>query len=380
MTMLQGAFYLGKQDLRQALRARETILWVFVMPILFFWFIGTVTSGFAPPRGERKDTLAVSRGENAGFLADELEKRLADQDYRVVHPDSMGAYSRRLTIPAAFTDSVLAGVQRTVRYEYASEGIGGDYERVRVGRATYTLLADYVAARRDTSRAVGPEAFAALAAMPRALTLDVKPAGTRREIPSGYAQAVPGTMIMFLLLVMCTSGAVLLVIERRQGLLRRLASAPIDRGAVVVGKWGGRLALGAVQVAFAMITGSVLFHMDWGANLPWVVLVVMIYAALMAAVGMLLGSLARSEGQAVGIGVVSANVLGALGGCWWPIEIAPAWMQKLALFLPTGWAMDALHRLVAFGAGPAAVLPHVLGMLVATGIVLALAARAFRYE
>ncbi|MBZ0269059.1 ABC transporter permease, partial [bacterium] len=237
-----------------------------------------------------------------------------------------------------------------------------------------------VAARRDTAQVVGPAQFAALAALPRTLTLSVKPAGTRKEIPTGFAQAVPGTMIMFLLLVMCTSGAVLLVIERRQGLLRRLASTPIDRRAVVLGKWGGRLALGAVQVAFAMAAGTVLFDMDWGANLPWVILVTMIYAALMAALGLLLGSLARTEGQAVGIGVVSANVLGALGGCWWPIEIAPAWMQKLALFLPTGWAMDALHRLVAFGAGPSAVLPHAVGMTVATVLVLALAARVFRYE
>ncbi|MBZ0268592.1 hypothetical protein K8I85_10590, partial [bacterium] len=145
--MIRGALFLAGQDLRAALRARETILWVFVMPILFFYFIGTVTGGFAPARGERKDTLAVSRGENDGFLADELEKRLAGQDYNVVHPDSMEAYSRRLTVPPAFTDSVLAGVQQTIRYEYNSEGIGADYEKVRVGRATYTLLADYVAAR-----------------------------------------------------------------------------------------------------------------------------------------------------------------------------------------------------------------------------------------
>ena len=34
-------------------------------------------------------------------------------------------------------------------------------------------------------------------------------------------------MVMFTVLVLGTSGAILLVIERRQGLLRRLAYAPI---------------------------------------------------------------------------------------------------------------------------------------------------------
>jgi len=30
-------------------------------------------------------------------------------------------------------------------------------------------------------------------------------------------------------------------------------------------------------------------------------------------------------------------------------------MQKLQLVLPTGWAMDALHKLISFGYGPGSV-------------------------
>ena len=71
--------------------------------------------------------------------------------------------------------------------------------------------------------------------------------------------------------------------------------------------------------------------------------------------------------------------LGALGGCWWPIEIAPRWMQTLALCLPTGWAMDAMHRLVSFG-DPAAAVPHVLALGAGAGVLGGVAARVFRYE
>ncbi|GJM43780.1 MAG: hypothetical protein DHS20C21_06220 [Gemmatimonadota bacterium] len=383
--MIRDALFIARRDLRMVLRARETLVWVFVMPIVFFYFIGTVTGGFAPPKTGRKDAIELRVGPDAGFLVDELTRQLEVQNYRVVAPDTAVAYSRVLTVPAAFTDSVLAGVPQTVRFEFGRDGIGADYEKIRVGRAAYTVLADLVAARRlapDSAAAarVGPEQFAELAALPRALSLRVDTAGQRREIPTGFSQAVPGILVMFLLLVMATSGAVLLVIERRQGLLRRLASTPIDRRSVVFGKWGGRLVLGWIQIAFAMLAGTLLFQMNWGGDLAWVLLVLIVYAALMAGVGLLLGTLARTEGQAVGIGVVSANVLGALGGCWWPIEVAPAWMQKLQLFLPTGWAMDALHHLIAFEAGPASVIPHLLGMALATLLVLLWTSRAFRYE
>ena len=187
-------------------------------------------------------------------------------------------------------------------------------------------------------------------------------------------------MVMFTLMVMATSGSVMLLSERREGLLRRLAYTPISRLGVVLGKWAGKLALGVVQIGFAMLAGTVLFKMNWGPDLAAVIAIMLVYGAMMAALGVVLGSVARTEGQAVAIGVIAANVLAALGGCWWPIEITPSWMQNLQLFLPTGWAMNALHKLISFAAGPASVAPHVVGMIAATAVLVALSVRVFRFE
>ncbi len=58
--------------------------------------------------------------------------------------------------------------------------------------------------------------------------------------------------------------------------------------------------------------------------------------------------------------------------------MAPQWLQVFAHLLPTGWALEALHQLISFGAGwEAAARP--LGVLAGFGVVItALAARAFR--
>ena len=42
-------------------------------------------------------------------------------------------------------------------------------------------------------------------------------AGKRKEIPSGFDQAIPGILVMFTLLVLLTSGGSMLVFERNQG-------------------------------------------------------------------------------------------------------------------------------------------------------------------
>jgi ABC-2 type transport system permease protein len=377
--MFRDALYLARMDAAHLLRRRETLLWTFVMPIIFFYFLGTIAGNSSGPV---KDNLAVSVPPDAGFLADQLLARLDQRGYHVIRPPDPKEflrYRRRLSIPAGFTNSVLTGKPMKIRFDRTGEDVNADYDRVRLYRAVYTTLADLILVS-SANAGVSKDAFDKLSAAPRMLTLKVQPAGKRLDPPSGFEQSVPGTMVMFTLLMLFTTGGVTLTMERNQGILRRLASSPMSRGAVVLGKWGARMSLGVVQIAFAMIAGSVLFHVRWGQNLPTVVLVLLVYGSLAATLGMLLGNFGRTEGQVIGLGVIASNLFAGLGGCWWPIEITPLWTQKLALAFPTGWTMDALHKLMNFGASPASVLPNLFvtaAVALVAGYVLS---RSFRFQ
>jgi ABC-type multidrug transport system permease subunit len=284
-----------------------------------------------------------------------------------------------LVIPSFTDDSVSAGTSVPSVLELRGEGVGSELDQFRVSRALYTVVAD-LAVLKSTGQPVTAEALRALASAPRRVTLSVTSAGKREDPPSGFSQAVPGTMVMFTMLVLLTSGAITLVVERQYGLLRRLASTPITPGAIVFGKWLARMALGVVQVSFAMIVGRVVFKVDWGAALPMVVLVLMTWASFNASFALLLGNIARTQPQMAGLGVLTSMVLAALGGCWWPIEITPKWMQSLSLALPTGWTMDAMHKLVNFGYDWSAAAPHVAALVVATVVCGWGGAKIFRYQ
>ncbi len=215
---------------------------------------------------------------------------------------------------------------------------------------------------------------------PAAINLESRGLGPAQKIPTGFQQSVPGIMVMFILLVLLTTGAVLLVVEREEGLLRRLAFSPISAGEVVVAKVVARFCLGLIQAAVAVVIGTFVLKIDWGGNIAAIAVLLFFYGLALATVSVLVGNLARSRGQAVGLGVLSANVLGALGGCWWPIEVVPSSMQTLAWFLPTGWAMYGLHRLMSFGDGFGAILLPV-SLLVGLAVVgFVLAQRTFRYQ
>ncbi len=382
MKLSRARFIAGK-DFLYAIRGKEALIWIFVMPVVFFYFIGTVTggSGFTGG-GSTKQTLAVQSDASAGFLLDELVRRLEENGFAVVRPSTQQAFmahKRRLRIPAKFTERVLAGTHTPLALQEGNDGLSAQFASVRFVRAVYTVLADVVAAA-ERGEEPTPESFARLAAKPRALTLVSRPAGNRRDVPFGFDQAIPGILVMFTMLVLLTSGTSTLVVERQSGMLRRLASTPISRSEVVAGKWAGRLMLGIVQILVAMVFGTVIFGMDWGPDLPMVFLVLVAWAAFCASLGLLLGCVARTVPQAVGLGVLAANGLSALGGCWWPIEVTSPGMQKLAGVLPTGWAMDAMHQLVNYQAGPASAARNVALLLLGTLVVGWVAVRRFRYE
>ena len=382
--MLKNILFVGWQDVRFQLRDGSTLLWLLIMPPIFFFFIGTVTGGFTAGISGGQATPITIVAEDPGFLRDQVDLRLSSDDFAPEWVEQLAAGedgswpARTLTFDAGMSNRLLANESVSVAFETDADSLLRQFEEIRIQRAMYTLLADIVVAEA-TAPPLSSEALAAVNGAPRVWQLDVSPAGQRKEIPRGFDQAVPGMLVMFTLLVLLTSGATMLVQERSQGLLRRIASAPITRTELIAGKWQGRMILAAVQVTVALLFGTFLFSMDWGPNLLAVVVVLVAWAGFCASAGLWLGTVARTEAQASGLGVLTANLLAALGGCWWPIEITPDWMQTLQKMIPTGWTMDALHKLVSFGADPLAVLPNILILIVAAMVFGALAARRFEY-
>ena len=185
---------------------------------------------------------------------------------------------------------------------------------------------------------------------------------------------------MFIMMIALTSGAMTLFLERKTGVLKRLSAAPVSRQQLILGKWLGKWLLASCQLVYGMVMGSLLFSIHWGEHWLMIFIMLLSWAAACAGFSILMGSWAKNEGQINGIPVIASMLLAALGGCWWPIEVAPEWMQKLAMFLPTGWVMDALHELMYFGGTMGDVIIHQLGLYTLALVGLYLAFTQFKHE
>jgi ABC-type multidrug transport system permease subunit len=181
---------------------------------------------------------------------------------------------------------------------------------------------------------------------------------------------------MYLLMNLMIFGGSLVAAERRSGVLRRLSINPVRRSELIFGRLYGLMLLAAVQIAYFLLIGQFLFKVNIGDHIVAVAFVALMFAWVACSLGVLVGCLVRAQDKIVGLCLLVVLPMAALGGCWWPLEITPDYMQKAAHLMPTAWALDGLHQLITFGGGFAQVWP-VIGVLAAYGLAANLAAVKF---
>jgi linearmycin/streptolysin S transport system permease protein len=171
-----------------------------------------------------------------------------------------------------------------------------------------------------------------------------------------------------------------ILLERQRGLWKRLRSAPISRGSLLVSK-----TLSSAAIAFVILIAAFLFAgIVFGVRIQGSVvgfLAVCLGCALMASTfGLLIASIGKTPGGSRGVASLAVLLMVMLGGAWMPTFIFPAWLQRLTVVIPTRWAVDGLDAMTWRGlGGGAAVLPTLalVGFAILFGT---LALARFRWE
>ena len=369
---------LAANDLRLTVRDRASFVWMLLLPLALMWMFGAMNRGGDPP----KVALTVE-DRDGGWLARAFVKELAGERIVLDELPPGGAAkqkeppARLLVIPPGFTANVLAGHQQKLRLE-TSGGARGDFSLAAEAQVVRAIVR--VVGRLAETGPADERTFAALAARPPLVTVAVATAGGGRPVPTGFAQSVPGTLTMTVLMMTLIYGAVFLTLEKRQGMIRRQASLPLPRGAVFLGKLAGRLLIAGVQALLLLAAGRWLFGLSWGSSPGGLALLLGAYLLAVAALATFLGAVLSTPEQASAVGWVSSMILAALGGCWWPSEVMPRWLWRAAHVLPTPWAMDGFHALISFGHGIDAVVLPAAVLLGFAALFAVLGARFLRLD
>ncbi len=376
MNTLRNILVLGHHDARVFLRDRSSYVWLFLVPMAFVYFMSFAARGPGGPADARPALVLDDR--DAGFMGRVFASELGEQGLSIRKPEEAGDARRGIIVPADFTERVLAR-QRVELEFFTLEGSDTGMAQIAGIRLLRTLTALNVHLARFAIEHPGEpptgEGLRALMAEPQAVALETSHGG-RKPRPVGFAFSLPGNLVGYLFLNLLIFGGASVAEQRRNGVLRRVAVSGLTRLELLFGKIYGLILLGGVQVAFFLLVGQFALGLDLAHALPGILLTMLIFAWVAASFGVLIGFLVRSEDKVIGLCLAVALPMAALGGCWWPLEVAPDFARMVAKFVPTGWALAAMHQFITFGADIASAAPA-LGVLGIFGIAANLAAARF---
>ena len=369
-------FTIAANDLKLTFKDKMFFFWFLIFPLLF-----AVIFGFAFPETSSEDQKATIGvlDHDKSFLSQALIQELTSAKYDVnVLKNETEKQIRTLIIPENFSQKIISGE----KVEIVLENEAGS--NVQAAQAVYSNILK--AAIKILTRIVSTSPLEDAdfekqfnrQQLERLITLKIERAGNVSFIPSGFNHAIPAVTIMSILFTLLMYGSMIILEERRTGQLERIFLSPASFASIIMGKWISRLFLGMAQITALFLIGKIVFKTYYGNDWVALVLVALFFCGTIAGMSILLGSIIRKEEVLVIINILVANVMAALGGCWFPHELIPPGMRAISFIFPTGWAMDAFHKLIFFGYDLNSVAGHIGVLFLFTLIFLALAIKFFK--
>jgi ABC-2 type transport system ATP-binding protein len=188
-------------------------------------------------------------------------------------------------------------------------------------------------------------------------------AGTHQDLVKiGFQQSSPGMIVMFAVFGVITS-AMVLATERKTKTLQRMLTTPMRRAEVIGGHVLAMFLVGLVQQFLLVGVGQFVFGVEYLREPVGTLLLMVALALWVACLGLLIGATTRGEEQVVMWSLIAMFLFSALGGCWFPLEVAGDAFATIGHLMPTAWAMDGFQNIVVRGQGIEATLVPVTALM-----------------
>ncbi len=391
-------FDLALKDIQQLVRDKKALLFLVAMPILFTVFMGIMLS---PPAKESDPRLPIGfiNQDQSGTLGAEfrslLESSEAVKPIGVENDDAVrggeqvrdGKIAALVVVPDRFSAGLLADepVKAIVIVDTAQQS--GQTANSALGTATNRLLGAIEAARLST--ADQPENFAAalkaaLAAWqkpPIGVTVETMNAPKEEKNPAlgGFAQSSPGMLVQFTIFGLTTT-ATILVIERKSRTLQRMLTTSMRRWEIIAGHLLAMFTVVLLQQTLLIVFAQAFLNVNYLAQPLATLLVMVSFGAWIAALGLFISTIAKTDEQAVMWSLLAMFVLTALAGAWFPLDITGQAFNTIGHLTPGAWAMDGFQNIVMRGLGLASVLVPAIVLLGFAGLFFGLAVWRFKFE
>lgn len=179
-----------------------------------------------------------------------------------------------------------------------------------------------------------------------------------------------GFLVQFMI-YMSVITAILILEDKNSGVFYRVFSAPVSIKKYLFGNLAAFFSVGAAQAVIILALVNVLLGLSLGVHALNMYILFIIFALVCISLGVLIVSIVKKPIFVYSIVLVIATPLLMLGSCYWPKEMMPDTVNKVAQLLPTTWVMSAVDKLLYEGKGMRDILIEIFILLIFAGIFMA---------
>lgn len=349
MTGLSNIYWLGTKELRilsKDLMMILFIVWSFGFSIYMQSKGGGETINNAAIAIVDEDNSTLSRAIRDLFYPPYFKTAVVIPARDIDHAMDQSLYSLILVIPPRFEEDVRKGRNTEVQLNIDATAV----QQAALG-AGYVQSMVTQQVSRYVQRSEGTMGQSTTLVVRRAFN----PNGTQ-----AWFRAIVGLVDQVSMLTIVLTGAALLR-EREHGTIEHLLVMPLTSFEIAMAKvWSNGI---VILVSFIL---SMLIVVEGALDVPiagsrgLLVIGTTIYLFAAAAIGMFLGTVARTMAQFALLMMMTVMPMMMLSGGISPIESQPAWLQPVTWLLPSRHYMGFAQAIVYRGAGLSIIWPEFL--------------------
>jgi len=344
---------LARAMLRGFLRDRGSLIFTVALPVLFLVLLGSIYKGSSTPQVKVAEIGRVPLLDQAVKSA---QLRAVLKVSRAASQASALQEVRQGDVDAAVSQQ---GSRLILHYSIADQVTSG------VVRALFSSLVQ--AANQEAT------------GKPPAFTLATAQVEDTSLKPIQYL--APGLLAWAIASGATFGAAITLVSWRQKKLLRRLRLTPASTGAIAAARITVSLLIALVQLAVFLLIATTPY---FGLKLThwwWMAIPIVIAGALtFLSIGLLAGSITKTEQAATALANLVILPMAFLGGAFVPLAFAPAWIQKVSYAMPLRYLVTGVQDVMARGEGPSAAVLPIAVLLGIAAVLTLVAVRLFRWD
>ena len=192
---------------------------------------------------------------------------------------------------------------------------------------------------------------------------------------------VPGLIAVIMSVIAAMLTALTIAREWERGTMEVLASTPVSRIEVVLGKLLPYLAIGLLDVAATVACGMVVFGTPMNGSMALLAVYTVLFLTGALGLGIFISAAVKSQVLATQVAMVATYLPALLlSGFMFDIASMPRALQSVTFLVPARYFVTVTRGIFLKGVGPEVLWPQAILMTAFAAVGLALATAVFRKE